>query len=234
MIPLGQLEKMRIMAYTDSSCSTPVGEPYTCRVNPSSYNYKYQLELAEDENAGASGSPLKYFRQTPNSWDFEILIDGTGAIKDASALDISLLGNTETVNVVEEVAKLKSLVLDYHGEMHRNPYLVITWGEEVFRGTLESLNLQYKLFKPDGTPLRVLASLSMKEWVNPEHRVLLEDASSPDITHERVFGGGDRLDLMAHKIYDTPDYYLDVARANGLAGFRQIKAGTTLQFPPLK
>src|SRR5690554_4133101 len=144
MIPLGQLEKMRIMAYTDSSCSTPVGEPYTCRVNPSSYNYKYQLELAEDENAGASGSPLKYFRQTPNSWDFEILIDGTGAIKDASALDISLLGNTETVNVVEEVAKLKSLVLDYHGEMHRNPYLVITWGEEVFRGTLESLNLQYK------------------------------------------------------------------------------------------
>lgn len=234
MIPLGQLEKMLIKAYTDSSCSTPVGEPYTFRVNPSSYSYKYQLELAEDENAGASGSPLKYFRQTPNTWDFEILIDGTGAIKDASALDFSLIGKTEPVNVAEEVKKLKALVLDYHGEIHRNPYLVITWGETVFRGTLESLDLQYKLFKPDGTPLRVIASLSMKEWVNPEHRVLMEDAASPDMTHERVFTGSDRLDLMAHKIYDSPAYYLDVARANGLTGFRNIKAGTTLQFPPLK
>lgn len=234
MIPLGKLEKMLIKAYTDASCSTPVAEPYTFRVNPSSYSYRYQLELAQDENAGASGTPLKYFRQVPNTWNFEILIDGTGAIKEPAAADISLIGSGQSVNVTEEVKKLKALVLDYHGEIHRNPYLVITWGEEVFRGTLESLDLEYKLFKPDGTPLRVVASLSMKEWVNPEHRVLLEDASSPDITHERTFTGSDRLDLMAHRIYDTPAYYLDVARANGLNGFRDIGPGTVLSFPPLK
>lgn len=234
MIPLGQLEKMLIKAYTDSTCSTTVAEPYSFRVNPASYSYKYQLELAQDDSAGASGSPLKYFRQTPNTWDFEILIDGTGAIREAAALDISLIGKSEPVKVEEEVKKLKALVLDYHGEMHRNPYLVITWGEQVFKGTLESLDLQYKLFKPDGTPLRVLASLSLKEWVNPEHRVLLEDASSPDITHQRTFTGSDRLDLMAHSIYDAPAWYLDVARANGLNGFRKIETGKNLQFPPLE
>ncbi|QEC53863.1 hypothetical protein [Anseongella ginsenosidimutans] len=130
MIPLGQLEKMLIKAYTDASCSTPVAEPYTFRVNPSSYTYKYQLELAQDENAGASGSPLKYFRQAPNTWNFEILIDGTGAIRETSAADLSLIGSTKPVEVAEEVKKLKALVLDYHGEMHRNPYLVITWGKK--------------------------------------------------------------------------------------------------------
>src|SRR3546814_16228187 len=98
----------------------------------------------EDGPMGASGTPLKYYRQTPNTWNFEILIDGTGAIKKPSALDISLIGNTDPVKVEEEVKKLKALVLDYNGEMHRNPYLVVTWGEEVFRGTLESLDLEYK------------------------------------------------------------------------------------------
>src|SRR3546814_19076498 len=90
---------------------------------------------------GSSGTPLKYYRQTPNTWNFEILIDGTGAIKKPSALDISLIGNTDPVKVEEEVKKLKALVLDYNGEMHRNPYLVVTWGEEVFRGTMESLEI---------------------------------------------------------------------------------------------
>lgn len=234
MIPLGQLEKMLIKAYTDATCSTPIAEPYTFRVNPSSYNYRYELELAQDKNQGTSGTPLKYYRQAPNTWDFEILIDGTGAIKEPAALDISLTGSAETLDVVEEVKKLKALVLDYHGEIHRNPYLIVTWGEAVFRGTLESLDLEYKLFKPDGTPLRVVASLSMKEWVSHEHRVLMEDASSPDISHERRFTGSDRLDLMAHKIYNTPAYYLDVARVNGLNGFRNIETGSSIHFPPLK
>ena len=234
MIPLGEIEKMLIKAYTDSTCSTPVAEPYTFRVNPSSYNYKYQLEMAEDENAGASGTPLKYFRQVPNTWNFEILIDGTGAIKNAGVLDISLIGNSSPLNVDEEVKKLKALVLDYNGEIHRNPYLVITWGEEVFKGTLESLDLEYKLFKPEGTPLRVIAKLSLKEWVDPEHRILIEDPSSPDITHQRTFTGSDRLDLMVHKIYDTPRYYIDVAGANGLNSFRSIQPGKTLNLPPVK
>ncbi|HEY9560201.1 MAG TPA: LysM peptidoglycan-binding domain-containing protein [Anseongella sp.] len=234
MIPLGQHESMLIKAYTDGTCSTPVAEPYTFRVNPSSYNFKYQLEYVEDGPMGSSGTPLKYYRQTPNTWNFEILIDGTGAIKKPSALDISLIGNTDPVKVEEAVKKLKALVLDYNGEMHRNPYLVVTWGEEVFRGTLESLDLEYKLFKPDGTPLRVIASLGLKEWVNPDHRVLMEDASSPDITHERTMTGSDRLDLMAHQIYDTPAYYLDVARANGLDSFRKVKTGKNIHFPPLK
>ncbi|HYH55143.1 MAG TPA: LysM peptidoglycan-binding domain-containing protein, partial [Anseongella sp.] len=230
----GEIEKMLIKAYTYSTCSTPVAEPYTFRVNPSSYNYKYQLEMAEDENAGASGTPLKYFRQVPNTWNFEILIDGTGAIKNAGVLDISLIGNSSPLNVDEEVKKLKALVLDYNGEIHRNPYLVITWGEEVFKGTLESLDLEYKLFKPEGTPLRVIAKLSLKEWVDPEHRILIEDPSSPDITHQRTFTGSDRLDLMVHKIYDTPRYYIDVAGANGLNSFRSIQPGKTLNLPPVK
>src|SRR3546814_14001161 len=100
---------------------------------------------------GSSGTPLKYYRQTPNTWNFEILIDGTGAITKPSAMDISLIGNTDPVKVEEEVKKLKALVLDYKGELHRNHYLVVTWRAQVFRSHLESLDQEYNLLTPDGT-----------------------------------------------------------------------------------
>ncbi len=235
MIPMGHLEKMRIQAYRDATCNTPIGSPYAFQVNPASYHFRYQLEQVENKAPGTSGSTLKYFQQIPNEWEFEILIDGTGVIKNANALDISLIGSTNTLKVEDEVTKLKSIVLDFNGDIHRNHYLKISWGQKaVFKGTLVSLDLNYKLFKSDGTPLRVIAKLQLKEWVDPDQRIRLEDASSPDITHQRTYSQSDRFDLMVNNIYDTPDYYLDVARANNFNSFRRIRTGEKINFPPLK
>ena len=38
---------------------------------------------------------------------------------------------------------------------------------------------------------------------------------------------------MAHNIYKSNDYYLDVARINDLNNFRKVDTGTELLFPPL-
>ena len=62
----------------------------------------------------------------------------------------------------------------------------------------------------------------------------LENPLSPDITHERLFKAHDRLPLMTDKIYENPNYYIDVAKANGLTSFRKIAAGTKLFFPPVE
>jgi len=235
MIPMGQIEKMRIQAFSDPTCSTPVGEAYTFQINPESYNYKFQLEYAEDQAPGTSGTTLKYFRQIPNEWNFDILIDGTGVIKNASAFDITLLGSVTPLDVQAEVDRLKTIVLDFNGEIHRNQFLKISWGSrDVFKGTLVSLDLNYKLFKPDGSPLRVIAKLQLREWIDPDQRIRQEDASSPDITHERIFGGSDRFALMTNRIYNDSSYYMDVAAANAMNSFRKIAIGTKIKFLPLK
>lgn len=235
MIPMGQIEKMRIQAFSDPSCASPVGDAYTFQVNPETYNYKFQLEYAEDQAPGTSGTALRYFRQIPNEWTFDILIDGTGVIKNASALDISLIGNVTPLDVQAEVDRLKTIVLDYNGEIHRNQFLKISWGSrDVFKGTLVSLDLNYKLFKPDGSPLRVVAKLQLREWVDPEQRIRQEDAASPDITHERIVGASDHFSLMTYRIYNDPAYYLEVASVNQLNSFRKIAIGTKIKFPPVK
>jgi hypothetical protein len=234
MIPMGQVEKMMIQGFTDSTYATPVGEPFTFQVNPESYNLKFQLEYVDNQAAGTSGTTAGFYRQVPNEWNFDILIDGTGVIKNASAFDIALIGSVTPMKVQEEVDKLKAIVWDYNGEIHRNQCLMITWGERIFKGILLSLDLNYKLFKPDGSPLRVIAKLSLRESVDPEQRIAEEDASSPDITHERLFGGSDRFALLTNSIYNDQSFYLDVAAANELNSFRKIAIGTKIKFPPLK
>jgi nucleoid-associated protein YgaU len=41
------------------------------------------------------------------------------------------------------------------------------------------------------------------------------------------------LPLLCQKVYRDGSYYMQVAKANHLASFRDIKPGTQLVFPPL-
>jgi len=234
MIPLGKNEKMQLQAFESPEDSAPAAV-YEFLVNPSTYTENFTINYNEDMAPGKNGTEARYQGQPPNDWEFEILIDGTGVIKDASALDISLIGSTNPVDVEEEVRKLKAATVDLHGESHRNYYLKVAWGErDIFKGSLVSLNLTYKLFKPDGTPLRAVAKVRLRAWVSDEERNRESDLQSPDITHERVVRDDDHLALMGYKIYKDTAYYMDVAKANNLNSFRRVAVGTSINFPPLK
>ena len=236
MIPMGQVEKMQIQAFSDATESRQaITEPYTFLVNPSTYTEDFTIQYNDEQAPGNSGTELKYQGQPPGDWQFELLIDGTGVVKESSALDISLVGSVSAVDVQAEVAKLKTATVDLNSETHRNAYLIVSWGErDVFKGSLVSLNLNYKLFKPDGTPLRVIATVRLRAWVSDEERIRSDGLQSPDITHERIFKASDKIPLMGYRIYNESKYYLDVAKANRLNSFRRIQIGQKLIFPPIK
>jgi hypothetical protein len=233
---MGNVEKMQIQAYTGPANNrTPISAPYKFLVNPSSYTENFSVLYNEDMAPGNNGTELRYQGQPPGDWEFELLIDGTGVIKDANALDIQLIGSVAEVDVVAEVAKLKNATVDVQGETHRNAYLVVSWGDrDVFKGSLVSLDLNYKLFKPNGTPLRVIAKLHLRAWVDATERNNEAALASPDITHERTVKAGDRFSLMSYRIYDDARYYFEVAKVNKLNSFRKIAIGSKIKFPPLK
>ncbi|MFI5171326.1 MAG: hypothetical protein ACHQFW_02995 [Chitinophagales bacterium] len=235
MISLGKIEKMWIQALTDPADDSSVtGERYDFMINPESFTLRYELEYVEQSAAGSAGAQQTYARNKANVWDFDIIIDGTGVIKDASALSISLIGFTSPPDVQVEVEKLKTIAVSYNSETHRSNYLKLTWGDRIFKGTLNSLDLNYKLFKPDGKPLRVIAKLKLTEWLDPTLQLLYNAPSSPDITHQRTFKPDDKFDLLTKKIYNDPKYYLGVAKSNKLNSFRRIPTGTIINFPPIK
>jgi nucleoid-associated protein YgaU len=104
----------------------------------------------------------------------------------------------------------------------------------VKRCVLKSASIAYKMFKPDGVPLRAVITAVFADNSDDQTRVALAQDESPDLTHVRLVKDGDTLPALCHAIYGDPLRYLQVASVNGLDDFRRLEAGTRLVFPPLE
>jgi Contractile injection system tube protein len=217
---LSQLEKLYILSYSDPGYNTVTGPPFFALINPETYSYKYKIEFCESQAPGTSGVALKFNKMPPQEFNFDFLFDGTGVI------------NADIIPVTDQLDIFRNKILQYQGEIHRPYYLKIHWGTLLFKGVLTAMDIEFKLFRPDGSPLRAVARCSFKGTIEENLRVAMENAMSPDITHERISGASDKLPLMTKKIYNDKKYYIDIANYNQLDGFRNIASGTKLFFPP--
>ena len=220
----GELKKMEIFSYSDEKFET-LEETFTALLNPENYSQKYQVKYAEEQSSGTSGMHLKFDKIEPQTMEFEFIFDQTGA----------LAGTEPSENGVEDnIEAFKSLTLGYDGNIHRTRYLKLVWGTLLFKCCLENLDVTYKLFKPDGTPLRATVKASFKEFKEDERRVAEENSNSPDLTHLRTVNAGDHLPLMVHRIYGDKKYYMQVARFNELTSFRNLEEDQSVTLPPLR
>lgn len=233
----GELIKLNIKAYSDEQFSNEVADgEFKTLLNPEKYTYKYQIEQNDDQAQGTSGAAPRFNKALPEDLELEFVFDRTGVITDygsAGTADDKTFKD-EGRGVIDDVEHFKKVVFDYNGEEHRPNYLVVSWGTLLFKGTLASMDLTFKLFKSDGTPLRAVAKAKFKGFVEDNLRVAMENSSSPDLTHVRKVKEGDTLPLMTHRIYGDSKYYLEVAKANKILNFRKLRVGQRIFFPPLQ
>ena len=243
---LGELAKLKIIAYTDSgfSDSTEVGGGFFfVQVNPESYSINYSaVYKTKEQTSASSGYDPKWEKNLPRTMSFEFLFDGTGAIpsfdsKITSQLpQVSVVGNilseiTSRVSVSAQIKFFENTVFNIRGDTHVPNYLLINWGTLVYKCRLTEMSMTYKLFSPEGVPLRATANATFMEVCRNEDKPPLE---SPDITHIHQVQEGDTLPLMSKRIYGDERYYIAVAQANTLVQFRNLKPGQEIYFPPIQ
>jgi hypothetical protein len=232
---LGKLDKMKLQAYSDDAFETKQGDPISVLINPDTYTIRYRVEHTESQGQGTSHPDLHFNKILAQDIHFDFVFDSTGVVVEPSLLNVGLINPfAETANVIDQIEAFKNLMLNYQSEQHQPNYVSLNWGTLLFKGRLTSMDIEYKLFKPDGTPIRAVVKADFRGHIEENLRVALENPLSPDITHERLYKAHDRFALMADKIYNNPNYYIDVARANGLTSFRKIESGTKLFFPPVE
>lgn len=217
----GELKKFLIEAYTSSKYDGSPVDSYAVMFNPSSYTQKYEIEYQDAQGKGTSGSPQVYGKIKPREYTFEFLIDGTGI-------------SSEKKDVQKEIDKFLSVTGKHEGDIHRPKYLKISWGTLLSKCVLKSADITFTLFNPDGTPLRAKIYAVFSENIEDTLRAATERNASPNLTHYRVAGDGDKLPLKAYKIYKDHTYYLQIARFNKLKNFRRLNIGDRLVFPPVK
>jgi len=233
----GELKKLQITAYSDAQFSQEIANgEFRTLVNPEKYNYKYKIEQNEDQASGTSSSSPRFNKVPPENLELEFVFDRTGVIVDYGSPNSDAddkVFKDEGNGVIDDVETFKRVVFDYNGDEHRPNYLIISWGTLLFKGTLSEMDVAFKLFKPNGMPLRATARAKFKGFVEDNLRVAMENNSSPDLTHVRIVKEGDTLPLMTFNIYGDSKYYLEVAKANKLTNFRKLEVGQQIFFPPI-
>jgi hypothetical protein len=223
----GELTKLKIKAYKDGKFSQEVANgDFDTLLNPETYRIRYQISQNETQAQGTSSSAPRFNRTAPEDLELDFIFDRSGVIK----------GNEDDSGegIINDIDKFKKVILDYNGDQHKPNYLIITWGSLLFKGSLNSMDLTYKLFKPDGTPIRATARARFKGFIEDNLRVARENNNSPDLTHIRMVNEGDSLPLMTFRIYGDSKYYLEVAKANKLVNFRKLTPGQEIFFPPIE
>jgi len=217
----GHLEKLLIRAFEQPDYSgSPVGE-FEAFVNPAEITLSYEMEFDSAQGSGTTNSRMEFKKVKPGDLTLTLFIDGTGA-------------SAREADVRDKVQQFQT-VTGYNGNIHRPNYLKVVWGTlQVKRCVLKSASIVYKLFRPDGVPLRAVVSATFTDNSDDQTRVAFAQDSSPDLTHVRRVQAGDTLPLLCYRIYGDASLYLEVARANGAEDFRRLAPGSTLFFPPLE
>lgn len=233
----GELIKLQIKAYSDEQFSQEVADgEFRSLLNPENYKFSYKIEQNDDQASGTSAAAPRFNKALPEDLDLEFVFDRTGVITDYGAPGSSddKTFKDEGGGIIDDIEKFKKVIFDYNGDEHKPNYLIISWGTLLFKGTLSEMDITFKLFKSDGTPLRAVARAKFKGFVEDDLRVAKENNSSPDLTHVRIVKEGDTLPLMSFRIYGDSKYYLEVARANQISNFRKLKVGQKIFFPPIQ
>lgn len=221
-----KLERMSIQAYEDENFSKKAGTPFEVMINPESYTRTNNISYTTRKKMGANSESLDFNKITKEKLNFKIVLDGSGVVPVSES--------NKGKDVEQMIKELKNLVYEYQGTTHQPHFVELLWGKLIFKGRLESLSFEYKIFKPDGTPLRAIVNLSFVQFMSEELATAKGGQSSPDMTHVVTIKEGDTLVALCRKIYGKSKYYLQVAEYNDLTNFRFLNPGSMVRFPPLK
>lgn len=225
LVPSGILGKLKIISFkAPEMLPTDIIGFMETLINPESYSREFVIEYNDEQAEGSNGNDQKFQHTTNDSMEFRFVFDRTGAMPRSPSIPLG---------IVADIALFKELTYEFHGDMHRPPYLTLIWGTLIFPCVLKTMNIQYKLFKSDGTPLRAEITATFEKFVDFDLRAKISNLLSPDLTHIHEVIAGDTLPLLAHRIYGDAKHYLEVARINKLVNFKSLTPGQQLMFPPL-
>ena len=211
---------------TSGNITAKESDSFEVMINPSSYSYNRTVCFNKKTGIGQIGSSLKYNRVKEDKVSFDIVIDGTGVIN----IPGTPMGSDDVKTQIKNLDK----VLGYDGNVHEPKHSRLLWGSLIFFGRMESMSVDYTLFKPSGAPLRAKVKIGFVGFMSDQKESLVANRSSPDLSHYIEVKAGDTLPQLCYNVYKDSSYYIDIANVNKLDNFRDLSPGDKLYFPPLK
>jgi hypothetical protein len=204
------------------------GSPITCLFNPKEYSVSKSSQWQKKQNSSSIPN-LQYGGGDPRKLTLELFFDATDE-KDGDVREIT----EKLFALLEANKKFKA------EKKNRPPSVEFHWGRTwTFPAVIDSLTVKYLLFRPDGTPIRATAALTLtqvekavakpsgggnKKGQNPTTRGI------PDL-RSHVVRDGDTLPSIAFASYGDPTRWRAIAEANGIDDPLALRRGRVLAVP---
>ena len=113
------------------------------------------------------------------------------------------------------------------------PIVTLVWGKiTLFMAVVESVQVTYTMFAPDGTPIRAKADVGFKQQDFMDDIMPAQNPTSrTDPRKTRYVHAGQRLDQIAHEEYGDARYWRLLAEANNMDDPFQLVDGQLLVIP---
>lgn len=212
-------------------------EQITVQYNPNSLMFEKPVHTAEIGIPGLD-SPLKQFvRGGTETASVELFFDTTESGTGARAVSVTTL-----TDAFYGLVKIDP-------QTHAAPVCSFIWGEKFpgdrlperygnqrrteFPCVVTSVKQDFKLFSPEGTPLRAVLTLKLEEYVPIQRQIEQLNLQSADHTRSHLLEHGESLSLVAWEYLHNARDWRHVAAANGIDDPRRVTPGQTLTIPPL-
>ena len=210
--------------------------------NPNEFSLNRTVSWETQYAGGAeSGFSWQEFKSAaPKTLSINLFFDtyearGGFSLASAAAQAVpggSLFLSPDATSVTEYTDQMAELA-ELNQELHRPPMCKLTWGEyEVFRGVLNSLNMKFTMFMPDGMPVRATATCSFIEYAT-EGVTRSRELHSADVHKTHIVRDNETLHTIAAHKYNNPALWRTIARANNIVNPRAVRPGMTLIIPKL-
>jgi nucleoid-associated protein YgaU len=114
------------------------------------------------------------------------------------------------------------------------PFCSFGWGVKTYidNAVIKTVAVKYTRFKPDGTPIRAVANVTLEE-LRPGSQKTNPTSGSPRGEVERIVRPGDTLQSIAWEELGAPTLWRAVAEANRVDDPFRLSPGTALIIPSL-
>jgi contractile injection system tube protein len=209
--------------FTKAKLNIDGGQTLECYFNPTEYSITKSNDWKYKTVTGTSFSPPEFGGGQPRQIELSLLFDQTFppytmSVRDSTAalLDMMEVPSGKTGGSPTAVP----------------PFVTFEWGRLVFKGACTSLSVTYKLFEPNGDPLRADVKLTLKQAaaVQPGQNPTTRAAAGFGVHRVR---DGDTLPSISYDAYGDATKWRLIAEANGVDNPLHLRRGLPLSLPRL-
>ena len=152
-MPTNGFEKCSIVNLDDSS------KKVTAQYNPNKVSIGKTINWTTHPSSSGGADMLEFINAQNRTMSVELFFDGLegGVNVETQYIDKLIAMTVPLYDQASSAASSKTTAI-------RPAFVMIAWGQmKSFRGIIESLNYEYTMFSPNGSPVRATATLKLKE-----------------------------------------------------------------------